>query len=126
MTLLPKFKQLIEHLGGWFVIIAIMVLSAQIFLLITLWVNTYHPLPWHDEWDTINFLQQVSLNPASLKSWVAQHNEHRLFVPRLVFATDFWVFNGKSLFTFIVSAILALGYIAIFISESRNLVLANK
>jgi hypothetical protein len=124
--MLPKFKQLIEHFGGWTAITAILVLSAQIFLLITLWKSTYHPLPWHDEWDVINFLKQASLNPANLNLWVAQHNEHRLFVPRLVFATDFWVFDGKFLFTFLVSALLALSSIAIFIGESRYLVLANK
>lgn len=126
MTFLPGIRQLTRRFGSWAVIIAIMILSAQIFLLITLWINTYHPLPWHDEWDTINFLKQVSLNPANLKPWVALHNEHRLFMPRLVFATDFWVFNGKSLFTFLVSALLALGSVAIFISESRNLELVNK
>lgn len=126
MTLLPSIRQFIRHFGGWTVIIAIMVLSAQIILLMTLWINTYHPLPWHDEWDTINFLKQASLNPDSFAPWVAQHNEHRLFVPRLVFATDFWVFDGKSLFTFLVSALLALGSVTIFIGESRNLELANK
>ena len=100
----------------------VMVASAlvvQLGLLVELWWATYHPLPWHDEWDTIEFLRQVAIAPGSVAPWFSLHNEHRLFLARLVYAVDFWAFRGLHLFTFAVSACLAAGIVALFVAQSR-------
>ena len=90
----------------------------ELVMLVRLWWNTYHPLPWHDEWNTILFLFHAQSTPFDLGQWVAPHNEHRLFVPRLVFAADYWWFGGLNIFTFAASAFLLASTAAIFAMQA--------
>lgn len=91
------------------IVIAGLSLAAQITLLVALWTTTFHPLPWHDEWDAVATLARVTAGDSSLAAWVAQHNEHRLLTGRLVWALDAIWFGGLSLLTFAVTAALACG-----------------
>jgi hypothetical protein len=52
------------------------------------WASRF-PLPFGDQWD---FLEP----PASLGDWFAQHNEHRIAVPRIVFALDRILVRGDN------------------------------
>ncbi len=55
-------------------------------------ITTYSPLPHWDEWALFDHL---ATSNASL-SWLwAQHNEHRILVPKLFFLLDLYFFRGK-------------------------------
>lgn len=58
-------------------------------------ITTYSPLPHWDEWALFDHLAtgRVSLH------WLwAQHNEHRIFVPKLFFLADVYLFRGRQIF----------------------------
>lgn len=110
-----------RHLAVAFAVSGTVVLIGQIVLLLRLWYQTYHPLPWHDEWNTIELLRQLTGDPWRLDAWFSLHNEHRLVVPRIVFALDFWMFGGRHLFTFAVTAVLACAIVLLALRESRRI-----
>ncbi len=56
----------------------------------------YSPLPWFDAWATFKLLKVWTDHAASpLKILFAQHNEHRILVPRLLFFADDYWFHGR-------------------------------
>jgi len=62
------------------------------------WLITFtHPLPYWDQW---NFILDYVVRQESGDSWLrfffAQHNEHRIAVPRLFFITDLEQFGGRN------------------------------
>ena len=58
-------------------------------------ITTYSPLPHWDEWALFDHL---ATGNASL-SWLwAQHNEHRILVPKLFFLLDLYFFRGTQAF----------------------------
>ena len=58
-------------------------------------ITTYSPLPHWDEWALFDHL---ATGNASL-SWLwAQHNEHRILVPKLLFLLDLYFFRGTQAF----------------------------
>lgn len=55
----------------------------------------YSPLPWFDAWATFQLLKvwiDHAASPAAIL--FAQHNEHRIVIPRLVFLADAFWFGG--------------------------------
>lgn len=68
----------------------------------------YSPLPWFDAWATFELLKVWTDHAASpLAILFAQHNEHRILVPRLLFFTDVFGFHGLG----------QIGVIAIFLVQ---------
>jgi hypothetical protein len=83
--------------------------------------KTYHPMPWHDEWHTIRLFQSFYIDGWNLKGMLSLHNEHRLFIPRVIYAIDFYFFNALNIFTILVSLLLLFGIAAIYIVQILSL-----
>lgn len=83
------------------------------------WIlRTYHPMPWFDEWDTMRLFQQMEDGERSwLEGIFSQHNEHRLAIPRLFFALDFFVFGGTSILLFAATLLLQVVLAAIICAQ---------
>ena len=64
------------------------------------------PFPWWDEWETVAEFGRVMTGSFRLAELWAQHNEHRLLFPRLVFFADYRFFSGMGVFT--IATMLAL------------------
>ena len=59
-------------------------------------VPLWSPLPWFDEWATVELIRSWQSGESSaLQILFAQHNEHRILVPRLVFFADDLLFAGE-------------------------------
>jgi hypothetical protein len=59
-------------------------------------VSTYSPLPLWDEWALFDHL---ATHPGWSWAWLwAQHNEHRILVPKLFFLADVHLFHGTQVF----------------------------
>ncbi len=59
-------------------------------------VPLFSPLPWFDEWATVELLRAWQAGERS--AWdvlFSQHNEHRILLPRLVFFADDALFRGQ-------------------------------
>ena len=71
----------------------------------------YAPLPWFDAWATFELLQAWTDHLASpLAILFAQHNEHRILVPRLLFFADIIWFHGLG----------QIGLVAIFLVQTLH------
>ena len=58
-------------------------------------VPLWSPLPWFDEWATVELLRAWHEGEMSAAEVLfAQHNEHRILLPRLVFFADDLLFRG--------------------------------
>jgi hypothetical protein len=66
----------------------------------------YSPLPFSDQWDgSIGLYLQALKDP--WHAFFAQHNEHRLAVPGLLFFTDVRYFGGRNVLLLIANLVLA-------------------
>lgn len=54
------------------------------------------PTPFQDQWDTIWWWRAIQERGLSVSYLVAQHNEHRILLPRLVFLADLQWFGGRN------------------------------
>jgi hypothetical protein len=68
-------------------------------------VSLAHPLPFWDQWDFLHTLGQHFGEGLTMRDLWAQHNEHRIFVPRLLFLLDAVAFGARS--EFLIAATLA-------------------
>lgn len=81
-------------------------------------INSFSPVPYWDMWDgTLNFFLRIRGGDSSL--WLAQHNEHRILLSRLLFWLDYTLFDGLSYFLIIVNYILMAFAIFLFWQFSR-------
>lgn len=95
--------------------IALLVALAAIALCLRQIIITYHPLPWQDEWDTVALIQKLLASPRdTLPILFAQHNEHRIMIPRLIYLADFFAGRGKMIITLAASVILQLCLLTAF------------
>lgn len=66
---------------------------------------SYSPVPYWDMWDGIvQFI--LNVNNGSVSDWFALHNEHRIFLSRILFWIDYKWFNGVNLFLILINYIL--------------------
>lgn len=80
----------------------------------------YSPVPLYDSWDGIvHFLQQPHFN--SLAPWLAQHNEHRPVLSRLLFWLDDRYFDGASYFLIISNYVCVAASVYVFWRIVRRL-----
>ncbi|MEL6861011.1 MAG: hypothetical protein AAGL11_04170 [Pseudomonadota bacterium] len=69
------------------------------------WLN-YNPFPFFDGWDgNINFQIMFEDRPSVL---LAQHNEHRLIITRLLVLLDYNLFGGRHIFLTLTNYMFAL------------------
>jgi hypothetical protein len=92
-------------IATWF---AILYSALSIIILV---IRTYHPMPWHDEWAVIRSVRAWDEGTPLLQLLFANHNEHRIFFPRLFYFVDFYYFGGRSIFT-LLSNLLIVGLVA--------------
>ncbi len=86
-------------------------------------VPLWSPLPWFDEWATVNLIDRwQGGDMTAAEVLFAQHNEHRILVPRLVFFADDLLFAGGGLLSlaaiFLVQ-LLHTGLFAAVLGRSR-------
>jgi hypothetical protein len=85
----------------------VFLLGAAIFwgLAVTGAVRAYSPVPYWDMWDGyLDFF--VKVNSGDWSVWWAQHNEHRIFLARLLFWVDLAWFDGAGWFLLMVNYVL--------------------
>lgn len=89
-----RLREIIGAWGPW----AFLLLPAGI-LATSAWAVTanYSPTPYQDQWATIPLWQGLSEGTATARDFFVQHNEHRIFFPRLVFMADFAWFQGRNI-----------------------------
>lgn len=69
-------------------------------------IRAYSPVPFWDMWDGyIGFFYRVQ--DGVPKAWWGQHNEHRIFLARVLFWADLHWFRGQGIFLLVVNASLA-------------------
>jgi hypothetical protein len=64
------------------------------------------PLPFWDQWDNLE-------DPASLRDWFVPHNEHRIAVPRVVFALDRLLVRGDNRLLLVAILLVQAGHVAL-------------
>lgn len=65
-------------------------------------VPAWSALPWMDEWVTVELIRALQAGEMSLREVLfAQHNEHRILIPRLVFFADDVLFGGQGRFSLV-------------------------
>jgi len=79
--------------------------SVTVFLAICGGVINYSPIPQWDMWNgTLDFY--IRAQSGDLSAWWYQHNEHRIFLARLLFYIDNYFFGGKNIFLIVVNYLL--------------------
>ncbi len=58
-------------------------------------VRLHSPLPYFDEWDSLALFKDLVTGRAPWTEMFSQHNEHRIFFPRLVLFSDYLFFGGE-------------------------------
>lgn len=85
--------------------------------LTTLWgvYTHFSPIPFWDMWDGyLKFYLQVLNNDHS--AWFQQHNEHRIFMSRILFWMDIKYFKGVGAFLLSVNLLIQFGTACVFSS----------
>ena len=60
-------------------------------------IKTYSPIPFWDMWEGyLDFFMRAQEGDLSI--WWSQHNEHRIFLSRILFWVDIYFFKGLSIF----------------------------
>ena len=70
-------------------------------VMVTVWIvlRTYSPVLFWDQWQVLGVLMESGGHPSLRQLW-AQHNEHRLFVGRLLGFADLLFFRGRNVSLF--------------------------
>ncbi len=63
---------------------------------------THNYLPQDDEWRNLDIFRSIVNNGQIIKNLFGQHNEHRIFFPRLVMFSDYLFFDGRNILNLIV------------------------
>ena len=83
-------------------------------------INSYTPVPFWDSWaGIIGFY--VSLDVGEPGAWWRQHNEHRIFLSRILFWLDLKLAGGSSVLLLISHVLLIALAVYLFVLFSRRL-----
>jgi len=74
----------------------------------------YTPLPQMDHWEEIRWLKNYYAGQWHFADLWRQHNEHRIFFPRLFILADLFLFKGRSVFLLVSMLVLQTAHCAIF------------
>lgn len=79
-------------------------------------VETYTPVPFQDQWDVLWWWRKTIFDGHfPLDYLFAQHNEHRIFFPRLVFFADLLWFRGTNVLDLCAIGAIQLAGAALFL-----------
>lgn len=67
-------------------LLLVVVYSLPIILLLWFVTSFSVNVPFHDDWALINFFNKIDSGTANFGDFFAQHNEHRIFFPKIIFA----------------------------------------
>lgn len=91
-------------------------------------VDVHSPVPFADFWSQFPFLERAIAGDWSISELWAQHNEHRILVPRIQFLLDYRFFDGTNVFLFCTIAasllLLAGTFAAVVWLETHDRLLA--
>lgn len=100
------------------------VFSAGVALLVTSTIvaviRSYTPLPKWDQWAEVLWLKYYYAGQWHFSDLWRQHNEHRIFFPRLFLLADWFLFRGTNIFPLCCILLLQAGHAWIFIREIRK------
>lgn len=65
---------------------------------VTTVVRLHSALPYFDEWDSLALFRDLITGQAPWTDMFSQHNEHRIFFPRLFLFSDYLFFSGQGIF----------------------------
>src|SRR5262245_57516859 len=74
----------------------------------------YHPALFSDQWETILFFDRLLQGKITFGDFIAQHNEHRILFPRLVFVLDLWLTGARNGVNFAAILICQAIHLALF------------
>jgi hypothetical protein len=104
---------------------AISLILLSLFAVSFLWmaikggIENYTSVPLGDMWDGyLEFYRR--LHEGGLKIWWEQHNEHRIFLTRLLFWIDLRIFKGSVIFLIVLNYILAATISCVFILIAKT------
>ena len=93
-------------------IILACVLSAAYSLRLTF--RFHHPALFADQWETILFFDRLMQGTITFGDFIAQHNEHRILFPRLVFVLDLWLTGARNGVNFAAILVCQALHLALF------------
>jgi hypothetical protein len=76
--------------------------------------RSYHAVLFWDQWGTVELFDRLLGGSATLSDFIADHNEHRLLVPRLIFALDLWLTDARNGVNFAAILICQAIHVALF------------
>lgn len=82
-------------------------------------VGHYRPVPFMDQWATVDELRAIQSGEYRLGSLFRQHNEHRLAVPRLLFFLDGWLTRQSGWLCVGASLLLQALHVALLVALVR-------
>jgi hypothetical protein len=91
--------------------------AALVFSTLLVVIRTYTPVPKWDYWGEVYWLKQYYAGHWHVSDLWRQHNEHRIFFPRLFFLIDWGVFKGTSVFLLVSMLLLHGAHAWIFVRE---------
>ncbi len=74
----------------------------------------YHPALFADQWETVLFFDRLLQGTITFGDFIAQHNEHRILFPRLVFVLDLWLTGARNGVNFAAILICQAIHLALF------------
>ena len=74
----------------------------------------YHPALFADQWETILFFDRLLQGTITFGDFIAQHNEHRILFPRLVFVLDLWLTGARNGVNFAAILVCQAVHLALF------------
>ena len=106
-----------ERIGWiWCALFCAGVLALVLSTVITV-IRTYTPLPKWDYWTEILWLKSYYAGTWHFSDLWREHNEHRIFFPRLFFLADLFLFKGTNAFLLAAMMVLQAANAAIFVRE---------
>lgn len=104
--------QWIERWAPW----ALLLLPAAMFASSACAVAAaYSPLPYQDQWATMPLWRQALQGDLGFSDLFAQHNEHRILFPRLVFLADLEWLQGRDLLNLAVIGAVQFAAAALYV-----------
>lgn len=82
--------------------------------------QAYTAVPFQDQWDNIWWWRDILDRGLTTAYLFSQHNEHRIFFPRLVFLSDLKWFGGRNILNLAAIGIFQFAGAAFFLAAGRS------
>ncbi len=101
-------------------LLPIAVLASLIILTTLIGMSRFHsPVPFWDMWNgTVGFFARASEGDGRV--WFEQHNEHRIFLSKILFYVDFAAFGGRGAFLVLMNFVIAGASAAALVMFARD------